>query len=298
MPTPLVTSARLMSSSPVLELLRHIAGSPSAVAPELTPQLAAIATSNDLHIEFTTPAGQHLAVDTASGEIPFDVGFAEALWGLSYAFVVFPDMYQVRGEFFVDRGKGRSAARLFDFAKCLLLGRAGGWPQGTPTPRRRCSKTVRAANELFLAGTGWALLHEVGHVHLHHDEERPELEEEADAFASRWVLGWDNDGNIPPANYWKRCAGIALVLIAILGVEFFSRSRGGATHPDPVKRLKDFLQVFVDGYAGMDDEQKEQLWQAVAVMLYLFLFASKRNGELPSNVDARTLVGQMLGALG
>jgi hypothetical protein len=47
----------------------------------------------------------------------------------------------------------------------------------------------------------------------------------------------------------------------------------------------------------MDDEQKDHLWYAVAVILYLFLLASKRHGELPPE-NPRSLVDRILKALG
>ncbi len=287
-----------MYASPILRILSDIAGSASAVAPELTPELATIATGNDLHIEFSAGDGGNIGVYTASGEIPFSIAFAEALWGLSYAFAVLPDMYQVHGALIVDRGNGRAAARCFDWSKRLLLGETIEWPRHLPKPSMFCFKSVRAANELFLAGTGWALLHEIGHVHLGHVELRPEDEETADAFASRWVLGWDPVEDIPSEHYWKRCAGTILVLLAITGIEFFHRTRGGRTHPDPVTRLQGFLCRYVDSYAGMSDEQKDHLWYAVAVMLYLFLLASRRNGTLPADEDARDLVDRMFRTLG
>jgi len=274
-----------------------MAGAASAVAPELTPELKAIATARDLHIEFASPAHETAAVDTPSGKISFDLGFAEALWALSYSFVVFPDMYQRGGELRVTKGRGRAAARLFDRAKNILLGRYQDWPCCLPTPRMICFKSVRSANELFLAAVGWVLLHEIGHVKLGHVTQEPGNEERADAFASSWMLGWDPAEDIPAQNYWKRCAGTTLVLIQNAGPEFFNRTRGGTTHPDPVDRLRGFLRRYVDEYAGLENEQKDQLWSAVAVILYLFLIASKRHGELPTNIEPRALVDLMLQSL-
>jgi hypothetical protein len=228
-----------MQTSPILFLLKSVAGSPSAVAPELTSKLVEIATSGILNIEFCTGAPDPVLVDANSGRISFDITFAEALWGISYAFVVFPDMFQEHGSLIIDRGNGRAAARLFDRSKDLLLGKVREWPCHLPAPWMVCFKNVRAANELFLASTGWILLHEVGHVYLDLGG-GPINEEKVDAFATRWVLGWEPAVDIPSAHYWKRCAGIGLALVTLTATEFFDRKRGGGTHPDPVERCRMF----------------------------------------------------------
>jgi hypothetical protein len=130
------------------------------------------------------------------------------------------------------------ARELIAAARALIRDKEAPWPAGLPVPQAAAKPGAFDwyANNLFLAATGWVLLHEIAHIRLGHGggagrHDSLRQEREADDWATRWVL----EG--APADLTKEfrvlSIAVGLVWLAVLdGVR-----RGSTTHPHAWERL-------------------------------------------------------------
>ncbi|MFD3264021.1 phage exclusion protein Lit family protein [Phenylobacterium ferrooxidans] len=135
------------------------------------------------------------------------------------------------------------AWKLVGAADALIRDQAAEWPDDLVPPDTKAKDVAsKAANNLFLFASAWALLHEIGHLKLEHSEnvsadERKQQEVDADAFANHWLLQ-----NCPPEHIEFRTFGVACA-IAWLGLIDRVR-RGSTTHPHASERLNRASALF------------------------------------------------------
>ena len=181
----------------------------------------------------------------ASAEkITVSVGALNLLWCASYAYWIFYGAF-VRAQransshvHFSDNAT-LEAARLYEWAlSSVQTGCVRRWDISAPRPSaERETETLAVANELFLAATGWIILHEAAHIILKHPlvmTPRAKVEEdEADSFATSHVLC-----DVPDALVLlKRGLGIAVANIVLVTVGLMQGKFHSKTHPPAYERL-------------------------------------------------------------
>ncbi|MCJ2134047.1 hypothetical protein MKK69_08200 [Methylobacterium sp. J-026] len=125
-----------------------------------------------------------------------------------------------------------------DYAKRLVR-KDQSWPVGLAMPNAQAPASSHEAkiNNLFFGALSWVLLHEIGHVHHGHDSILPadqmvRQEEQADDFATSWVL--DDAGSGLDREFR------ALMVITALAWLFLFEAAGGQdpTHPPAIQRFR------------------------------------------------------------
>lgn len=182
-----------------------------------------------------------------------------------------------------DVGLARS---LVEAAKALIRDKDTAWPDALPVPIENPAPDISDwyVNNLFLATTGWILLHEIAHIHLGHGRcATPEAsfaqEYEADEWATDWIM------RDAPADLTKDFRILAittgLVWLAVLD----NVRRGSTTHPhawDRMQQLADRLSA---------DELSPGLEMCSHVMKVLFLpDAEAKEFDCPEDAFIRTLI--------
>lgn len=277
-------------SSPIADLVGHVAASPFLVAPEQADDLKSLIKANGIEIVFDDANPEtglkvvYLSESEEMNEIWFGIKMMERLWAYSYGYVAL-----------ADRARGLHPGQILEFddsdpllqnamglVHWALQGDVGGeaahWPDGLPRPTTDVDFEGFAGTEAFLCMCGFALLHEIGHVVNGHASRNPrtgddfeEIEYEADDWAASWMLeNWqDYDSN--PAVFSKRAIGITFVLSVIASFENYDRQFGGLEHPDPIERIIHFL----DRYSPENEESAEvpenDAWAVAAIVLDLHL---------------------------
>ncbi|RNJ48048.1 phage exclusion protein Lit family protein [Methylocystis hirsuta] len=137
------------------------------------------------------------------------------------------------------------ALALIAAAEALIRDPCAAWPDGLPHPDAAAPEGSDdwRVNNVFLGAVGWICLHEVAHIHLGHEPDttdalRRRQENEADSWATRWVL----DRAPPDLRREFRVFAIAAGLAWIALVD--KVRRGSLTHPHAWERLGHCAQVF------------------------------------------------------
>ncbi len=272
-----MTSKLDQFDSPIAPLLKLVAASPYALAPERAAELDAVRREKGITLWFDDGLGpaDSFSVDTRESRIHVSIRGLERLWAGCHAYW----LITLRAEQALGRGLSIDLQRdpeLLPAMRLLEWGekQAAPWPLDLPRPTVSPGSGAYAATEFFLCACGWSLLHEIGHVVLEHQGVPPfpddarQQELAADRWASEWVLGrWQDYGGKDERVFGKRVGGIVLALSHIGHLEVYERRAGGTTHPDPPDRLI----AFYDEYLGPDHE----LVAAADVDRYLAVVAFK-----------------------
>lgn len=282
---------RSSGSSCLGDLWPDIQNSPFCIAPERAVELAEIIRSTGITLEFDENEHQDTSftVNTSSKKIRVGARALGALWlHCHVAWLLFErvvkDGYGTKVDFMTDRD--------FQFPTTLLALSVSSSQTFTLTGAdyNRLNWCARKkSNELFLAATGWCLLHEIGHLVLGHGDpsgllpiERIRQETEADDWASNWVLqGWREFGSNPMI-FGKRSSGISIALLHFASHEVYDRQSGGGTHPDPPDRLDHFITKHLEPEGTSDLVLEEDLPRHFAVCT-LKLYFDHKGIELPTN---------------
>jgi len=132
------------------------------------------------------------------------------------------------------------AGRLVDNARKLIGNGGSHWPAdlATPVPGAAHDTEDWYVNNVFLAATGWVVLHEIAHIALGHQAHVSTdvsfgQEHDADHWAAEWILKKLPTGD--KQGYFRLFAiSVALSWLAILD----SVRRGSNTHPHAWQRLQ------------------------------------------------------------
>lgn len=232
--------------SPILSLENAIASSAFRIAPELENELAEVRDQNNLSFSLVDEPGFSLRVLLMEGEVIINIAALEYLWASVHAHFVLFDEYrkaQEQGIHKFDTGgcdRRKNAVALLDWAvQNISTKGTAKWPQGLPCPEKHPEheSDVHVTNELFLCAIAWILHHEIAHVRLAH----PPLstcrsmseEKEADIAATRWILSMSK----VVSESTKRTFGIALAILAMLGLDEPVNKGPLPTHPDAFERI-------------------------------------------------------------
>jgi len=216
-------------------------------APERKDELAAFLSSGfnglelwDGPVNFWADAADNIVRGSFSGFL--------SLWAACRAALLFADagvqaMRRSESVISAEAPAVIQAWKLVGAADALIRDQGAQWPDDLVRPDPNADDIAsKAANNLFLFASAWALLHEIGHLKLGHSgdvtaDERKRQEVDADAFANRWLLQ-----NCPPEHIEFRTFGVACA-IAWLGLIDRVR-RGSTTHPHASERLNRASALF------------------------------------------------------
>jgi hypothetical protein len=229
-------------------LAKDIGASPFRLAPEKAAELYSdvfggappeMVLGDELVEEYTNfaayPNDNKIEVHSAALLSVWAVSRAALLVGASAMAAV----RQNEGALSGDPGSDVDQAReLVKAAEALIRDKYAEWPTGLPVPNAAAQEDTFDwyVNNLFLAASGWILLHEIAHIKLGHvkcpvPEGTQRQEREADAWATRWVLDGDVTGLVK--EFRVLAVTVGLVWVAILdGVR-----RGSKSHPHAWERL-------------------------------------------------------------
>ncbi len=128
--------------------------------------------------------------------------------------------------------------------------------------------------EVFLVALGWILLHEVAHVRLEHQPiasttDSIKEEQEADRWATEWVLSDWRDYSDEQRVFTKRSIGVVIAHTYIAHIEQFAASFGPRTHPPAFERLMNLAQPWLDDRDGAGEHAEPALYYAIAATVLL-----------------------------
>lgn len=130
-----------------------------------------------------------------------------------------------------------TAMRLIKASQAVLLEPRFAWPKDLPAPEIDPAEGTHgwSVNNLFLAATGWVLLHEIAHVHLKHEGTTindivHRQEEQADEWATKMTLGAATE---PDKEFRVFCIATACVWLGVWDVV----APTAQSHPHPSRRL-------------------------------------------------------------
>lgn len=183
-----------------------------------------------------------------------------SLWAVAYAAVLICDEASLRQSAFsaihgenppddahieLPRDPGTPmhvALALVDSAKELIRDPSARWTPGLPEPQSApVEKSLDwRVNNLFLAAAAWAILHEIGHVNLHHGHSLfPEKLKAREYEADEWAVGWALK-SAPGFQFEFRllAIGVGYVWLALID----EKRRESPTHPPAFDRLARRMQ--------------------------------------------------------
>lgn len=178
-----------------------VAQSPSRVAPERADALLRTIFGGKItELEFTSgPANFEAELDAPKVKASFSA--LMSLWAVARASLqIAQSVADARrnGQLSLAVAPGtqlHEARQLIAAARDLIADHGQLWPPHLPLPQAAAPLPTHDAgiNNLFLGATGWAILHEIAHIHLKHeldtiDSIRRRQEFEADLWATKWIL--------------------------------------------------------------------------------------------------------------
>jgi hypothetical protein len=278
-----------------------IAGAPFALAPERAKELQRLIDERNIKFQ----------LDEITHEMKFDgadlfgglglvcVGLRglERLWVHAYAAMHVYLRFQSGGFSqpikLTDTSEGRVVEEILNWAlQGELHGNPTPWPDNLPHPKSQpTDQQNQLANELFLGATGFAVLHEIGHlarghrgVPLNRDVSYRE-EFEADEWAYDWVMDRWRDYRPDEAVFTKRATLVAslFALIAINQV-YYPRRVVESRHPNTIDRLLQFLIKHANEDSGLS---VGLVWSVPALTIHLHL-SQILSTPMPVFSDSRT----------
>jgi hypothetical protein len=166
------------------------------------------------------------------------------------------------------------------------------WPEGlpAPVPDPVPKSDLHVADELTYCALAFLLHHELEHIRLGHaGESEIDSERDADYAAAAWILDGVSEND---AWFNKRILGIATALGTMTARGFYTRYRGGKTHPRIFDRLINTLDRHVR-------DENHQVWWMVITILSLHASNTNRTVDQPANgfTSARSCVDAFAEAL-
>ena len=176
-----------------------------------------------------------------------------SLWCLSFVAFHLTDIASRRqrstdrSEQHIDIGESCALLRLGEYlayARSLFRGDRE-WPEPLQLPDVNALFDSEAGrvNNVFFGALAWVLLHEIGHVHLKHEQfipadQRVRQEFVADDFATRWVLDRSGQG-------LQREFRVLIVCVALAWLFLNEEAIGkGADHPPAFLRFQEAVAHF------------------------------------------------------
>jgi hypothetical protein len=246
------------------------AGAPFSLAPERREELQTLIVQRNINFQLDreTHEMRFEGADLFGGLGLVCVGMngLERLWAHTYGIIHIYRRFQAIGFGqpldLCATEEGRIAGLLMDWAiDGELRENPAPWPNDLPHPEAQPTDAQGLlTNELFLGATGFAVLHEIGHVALqHHGTDLPQdvlhrHEFEADEWAYNWVMSrWRDYRPQHPLIFKKRCTLIAC-LFALIAITHVRSPRDVSTsdHPNTIDRLLRFLDAHANEDNGLD----------------------------------------------
>lgn len=242
--------------SPIVHLLKPFAGSPYSIAPERKHQLLEIQKGIGISIRLDCTRSEFfVCVSRLLRRIDFGFPALERLWAYAYCYSVLFDLIQ-KSEMgtLIDLTKDAHLNK----ARLLLVWANDAetkqihtpWPKDLPSPVVKSNEDphVLFAHQMFLAMSGFILLHEMAHLILSHEtsmdlspEQSIRQEYEADCWAANWIMSKWQEFSRDELVFIKRSLGIAFALATLGGIEIYADKPHKPTHPSSPERLLAFL---------------------------------------------------------
>jgi hypothetical protein len=263
-----VVTMNEQNTSPIDVLWPEFADAPFSLAPERKVELQKLLVERKINFRLDSHShemrfeGQAMCGEL--GLVYVGLRGLERLWAHAYGAAYVYTRLQTQGFQqplrLTDSDEGRVVAELLGWAlQGEIQGDPAPWPAHLPRPKTNPTDDQnRLSNELFLGATGFAVLHEVGHIvkgHSGMDLPRDlsyRHEFEADEWAYDWVLDQWRDYQADERVFTKRATLIATLfaLIAVPGI-YRPRRVCDSKHPNPIDRLLRFLTKHANVDCGL-----------------------------------------------
>lgn len=154
--------------------------------------------------------------------------------------------------------------------------RGSKWPVGDLVPgvHRDAWDVAKVADEIFLGAMAFVSLHEIAHLVLGHAgkvDQATSIAQElaADAWAYDWIMDKWRDYSADPLVYQKRTILTAAILALMASLRLYREPLNTpATHPNPILRLRRFLEKHASLNNGLPGERA---WAVASTTLSLHL---------------------------
>lgn len=244
--------------SPIDCLLPSFQGAPFQLAPEREKELQDLITTRNISFNMDAEK-QEMVFEGASlfgslGLVNVGVRGLERIWVHAFGAMHVYKRFQASGFseplLLSETSEGCMVEQLLKWAmKADVEGDPTPWPDHLPQPQVNPSDEVHLlANEVFLGATGFAVLHEIGHVVREHrtihgtTDERFRQEFEADEWAYDWVMDKWREYENNPLVFQKRTVLIAAMFAILASLDLYSpKEVERLTHPNIIDRLMRFL---------------------------------------------------------
>jgi len=264
-------------NSPIAPLLENIKAAPYKVAPEREAELREI---NERHKFIIYPIKEDkftFEVGSLTKRIVVGIPTLERIWAYLYGHLYITYLLQdTNGGDVIDLNltkETREVSTLLSWATSAdVASQYSSWPQNVPTPSSDPQDiNIKAANELFLMAIGWMILHEIAHIELNQkppscDNESIQQEQEADNWASAWIMEKWEEFNPSERVFIKRTLGITFAISIASAFELHTE-RTSKTHPNIIDRYLNFLDKYVPEEDSEKAHKKEIAWLAAIASL-------------------------------
>ncbi|MEX2185146.1 MAG: phage exclusion protein Lit family protein [Pirellulales bacterium] len=120
---------------------------------------------------------------------------------------------------------------------------------------------------LFNYAMTFIILHEIGHLKLHHGASTPEHEKAADRFAAEWLSDAASESKTDiEANRLVALCGIAVALLWITTPRVYLGPSSSDSHPEAYDRLWQVLEHIIE-----TEDERELVWYFVSNVLFLHI---------------------------
>jgi len=187
----------------------------------------------------------------------------ERLWAFAYGIAYVQRRINEEGKKpfrFADNPVGQDAALLIQWAIDAIEKKdPSPWPDNLPRPQAEPEGIGAVANALFVGASGFAVLHEIGHIVLGHKgagnskDVNFRQEFEADEWAYNWIMDrWTESSPETSEAHTVRATLISSLfsLIAINQIYLPGEPKKSETHPNIIDRLLRFLIKHANEDAG------------------------------------------------
>lgn len=201
-------------------------------------------------------------------------GVAELVWCVAYSYVNLYTEIAEGKKFFSGKNKvslhqSKNASESTDLLKWAyerwFNNDTSSWPTDLPKPIFNPQKGTKenVAKELTFCILSFFIHHELAHIKLHKDKDvNVKEEEEADKFATDWIL--DSDLKEQDPLFQKQALGIALGFDILIAKCIHTNNCGGFSHPHSFDRLISNLSRYID-------YENHRVWSVLCFTLKLHL---------------------------
>lgn len=268
-------------ASPLAPLLPALNESIYRIAPERSEEMRHIMETRGIAGAFSTDPGNKFEAWPGLRVILFSVRGMERFWiysaGTMFTYRGFQKNGFKGGVAFDTSSLGQEVKRLLIWATNEESWNRGvKWPVGDLVPgvHRDELDVAKLADEMFLGAMAFVALHEIGHLVLGHQPNVDQAtsithEFEADAWAYDWIMDKWREFSPDPRVYQKRTVLTAAILALMASLRLYRQPLNGpATHPNPILRLRRFLEKHVPRDNGL---LSELAWAVAGATLSLHL---------------------------